>query len=1168
MIRIGPVAARSGKEIHWFQIIIGDNGVCAEIKQASETEMIAHNWKTLDRSQWPFTISAYDPSVSQSHYILTRSVENQISKHIITKVNIPNRPISYNITNQTYLGTHIGPLTLLRNLQQDAELVIASWYPTSEEQTRLRKQYSDWEQSQKTIWHSEKNQPELDMSVQPLDFKRTDRGILKPEINNTGLSPHQQWIVQSIIADRLSELKNESSSSVEYAAALHLVIDGTQSAIPFSEATEANIEAVKKIISAAGINRYMSPNFYAKLYTAPDGQKRLGPLSETDPGYSTSIQSVIFYIQQLLHAEILQFFPDHPLNIAEEAPVTLMSSFKLGQLPVDHTDAINESASGLSRTEIRQIDDVYRLLTGTYALINADEQSLAELSTVIDSMQKRFAITTTVASTLRLLIPGPDSQYEASLKSALEQIEKHRQIKKILANFLTPDNVYFSSLQDTQFLRNDLSLLAQYLQLYTQEKQYAVLIDLLQKQILSHYDIIGLIDILCKKNPSIREDLATYLFGFNQSPENESFKLYYSTLANDTPIALDTPVEIVKNLSDIVDLYGPRTAQDTQFLEWISILLSPLGVWPKVKHSDVLRKKIDEYNLSNALENIFSTPYSPQRMQELIAVIPEFTVNNLATLTKVFRSQSEDRQIMIIRALLGCCGTLKLEDDEQRALKFHDIVDVVKNTFSANAVSAALAEEIVNLSEVKKSYFSLLENILSGTMQVDSFSYEMLLELETALNATFAAENESNQILNLLKMSAKPLENIEILVHLYKTIQGRLLAKKLSEYFDKPYSERSPQRLNRLLPNFEDLETDYYSNAQVLNSALELLSPAQQTQITLHIFNHQSNLDHVVRYFFGDDSTLKFTALLDVMKSLNAEQWHLLLNSSTILYVLRNLFTKYKQEFSKDAVVFLSDLSEIMLDKLMPQISDTDIQKYSNNYLSGRLDLKKIPQANTTDWGQTAKIISELFKRIAKSSFVEELAMAPSPKALKVMLLREIPVGYYYSAEYLVAIAMKRLSEHQAAIVLKQDLQLKSAGELGKKLALEIECLKQHNNGTIKLQRVNDALSRLSEDISPAEMYAELRNKNSPLAQAIYSPCAPTQYGFTLFHSKKIPDPDFVFLKEIHTCLDGMNEMFHSNSVSNKTQKTQTMKAHLQEVKKFPEAEVRARSSKPFKSGL
>lgn len=781
MLTLGPIAYHDAQGIHWLQIIIEENGICSEIKQASETELATNTWKTLDPNQWPSTIPIYDPAASQSHYILTRSPENNISKHMVSKINLPqppaaneqNQPPLYRVSNQTYSGTHIGAPTIIKDQEQKAALVAAFWSPNAEEQERLKGQYQNWEQRQASIWHREEGYPELDMPNLPLDFKTTQRGEPKTEISNTDLNPQQQWIVQSIITDSLSDLKRESTSSTEYADALHFLMDGTQPETPISDLTVKNIDAVKKIISAAGINRYMTNNFYTKVYkdaNDPNAQENRVNLSATDSGYTASIQSVMLYIQQLLQAEILQFSPQSPLKMAKQAPVTLMSSFRLGTLPADQAAAIEESSSSLSRQEIRQTDDVYRVLSGTYPWTTADEQSLNDLYTVIDSMQKRFAITGAVATTIRLIIPSSDAKYENSLELALNQIQNHRQIKKLFTEILTATTAengtdFSISQQEIRSLNRSLPLLSEYIQSYAQDQQHALLITLFQKRILSKDEMIDIITNLSQKNPNTRNELANAVLSLLKLTENTSCKLYYEALANDISIDLNTSAELVQNLSYFVDFCGPRTADETQFLEWTDILVSTPGSWPNINRPKLLRDKIDQYNTAKSLQDFFATDYSPEKELELLAIIPAVTLSNLDMLSWAFLNLSENHQIIAIRALLHH--------------RFR-ISGLIKIMFDANAITVAVAQETLELSENEQSYFSLLQNILLGTIKTDSFSYEMLLELQTALNATFSKneKKEPSKLFNLLQITTTKLDEMSKLTNLHKTVQGSLLAKK------------------------------------------------------------------------------------------------------------------------------------------------------------------------------------------------------------------------------------------------------------------------------------------------------------------------------------------------------------------------------------------------------
>ncbi|MEI6096489.1 MAG: hypothetical protein WCR08_13700, partial [Gammaproteobacteria bacterium] len=190
------------------------------------------------------------------------------------------------------------------------------------------------------------------------------------------------------------------------------------------------------MIDAPGINRYMKNNFYTKIIEKQNArslemEKERVTMSEQDPGYDATIESVSVYIQQLLRTEILQYFPDYSINMADR-PTTLMSTFKIGALPLDQAGAIEESSIGLSHQEIRQIDELYRLYSNTYLLMEASEESLAELYDVINSIQNRFADTQSVASTFRLLFPNnTDWQYEKALEYMAEKILKMQRLKPL-----------------------------------------------------------------------------------------------------------------------------------------------------------------------------------------------------------------------------------------------------------------------------------------------------------------------------------------------------------------------------------------------------------------------------------------------------------------------------------------------------------------------------------------------------------------------------------------------------------------------------------------------------------------------------------------------------------------------------------------------------------------
>ena len=332
-------------------------------------------------------------------------------------------------------------------------------------------------------------QPNLNMANQALDFQTAQDGTAKPDVT-TDRSPNPQWLVKSTIFDRLATLKAESTSSEEYRAALHFLIDGTEPNSPLSSATQKNSEDVKILIDAPGINRYMKNNFYTKIIEKQNArslemEKERVPMSAQDPGYDVTIESVSVYFQQLLRAEILQYFPDYFVNIADH-PTTLMSTFKVGALPVDQAGAIEESSIGLTQQEIRQIDDLYRLYSNTYPLIDASEESLTELYSVISSIRNRFAATQAVASTYRLLLTNnTDWQYEKALEYMGEKIQKMQRLNPLLRELLTQQEDHTPRSLNNQDLdqltRNSPLFLSNYIRYYPEPQQSALLIRLFQK---------------------------------------------------------------------------------------------------------------------------------------------------------------------------------------------------------------------------------------------------------------------------------------------------------------------------------------------------------------------------------------------------------------------------------------------------------------------------------------------------------------------------------------------------------------------------------------------------------------------------------------------------------------------------------------------------------------
>lgn len=113
----------------------------------------------------------------------------------------------------------------------------------------------------------------------------------------------------------------------------------------------------------------------------------------------------------------------------------------------------------------------------------------------------------------------------------------------------------------------------------------------------------------------------------------------------------------------------------------------------------------------------------------------------------------------------------------------------------------------------------------------------------------------------------------------------------------------------------------------------------------------------------------------------------------------------------------------------MPQIEDDELQIYLENY---DLSLEELPQTNTLNWKQTAETIAALFANTKTTKvFVAQLKRANSPRELKELLLLEIRNGEYESA------IINSLTPDEG----RYRNQLKSSGELGKSLAIELECL-------------------------------------------------------------------------------------------------------------------------------
>lgn len=98
---------------------------------------------------------------------------------------------------------------------------------------------------------------------------------------------------------------------------------------------------------------------------------------------------------------------------------------------------------------------------------------------------------------------------------------------------------------------------------------------------------------------------------------------------------------------------------------------------------------------------------------------------------------------------------------------------------------------------------------------------------------------------------------------------------------------------------------------------------------------------------------------------------------------------------------------------------------------------------------------------------------------------------------------MKRLAEHEAALTksLSPDIrqyhtQLRSGGDLGNHLALELECLHGNPQCLNKSNHLKESLNQFPESVSEDELRSELQDTNSDLATALFSSIAPAQWVY------------------------------------------------------------------------
>ncbi|MBP6918324.1 MAG: hypothetical protein KBB94_05370 [Legionellaceae bacterium] len=1124
MPNMDPIAYQDNEGIHWLQITIADNGVCTEFKQASEADMATNTWKTLEPDQWPTIIPAYDPTVSQNHFVLSRDSANKLSRHFFSKYTPPgpNQSPIDRVSNQVYLGAYWGPMTMLRDPEKKSVLLNAFWQPEEAQQAQLQTQYQRWQQSQLSVWHRDATQPDLNMANQLLDFQTAQDGTAKPDIT-TDLSPNQQWLVKSTIFDRVATLKAESTSSEEYRAALHFLIDGTEPNSPLSSATQKNLEDVKILIAAPGINRYMKNNFYTKIIEKQNArslemENERVPMSAQDPGYDVTIESVSVYIQQLLRAEILQYFPDYFVNIADH-PTTLMSTFKVGALPLDQSGAIEESSIGLTQQEIRQIDDLYRLYSNTYPLIDASEESLTELYSAISSIRNRFAATQAVASTFRLLLPNnTDWQYEKELEYMGEKIQKMQRLNPLLRELLTHQEDHTPrslNNQDLDQLTSNAPLfLSNYIRYYPEQQQSALLIRLFQKKLLSATEMKQLISILSLTNPSLKASLVTVLADTFPYPESEQYKQLYAVLTGEMDLDLNDSDAVVQDLFQIVNLIGPRTTVSTQFLEFLNTLGSP--------DLSVARYKIEAYYLSKNIHDFFATVYSVDKEQELAELFPKIHYGNQEILAQAIKNLSYEQQITVLRALLHHSTAI-----DYSAVK---TAHFIQKNFDRTLIQELLENELVVLPSTERHYFTSLQSFLANDETILNVEDGNLSAIQALLDTTLPPDGGQPSKLVPLLILNEANADMDKLVALQVNVTGRLLAKEIKAYFEEPERSQTKERLNSILPNRDKKNILAMHNAsKFLAAALNELRLEHQAQFLTALLNQQQLPAYIVKRLFDDESSVEFKVILDVITALSSEKIAILVNSRNAMFFLRALLNKYKQTFSREPIEFLKQLPEEMLDKLMPQIEDDELQIYLENY---DLSLEELPQTNTLDWKQTAETIAALFANTKTTKvFVAQLKRANSPRELKELLLLEIRNGDYYQAENMVSIALKRLGEHESAIMnsLAPDErryrnQLKYSGELGKSLAIELECLQGDRRGAAKLNLLKEALSQLPEKITEAELHTLLRDTHSPLCIALFTPVAPVARGFTLFEQRKPPEPDMAFVNEIKVRLEQLDQ--------------------------------------------
>lgn len=1119
MTIIGPFASQKNGATIWLQITLAIDGVCAEFKQASEVDMPTNNWTLIEPDQWPTVISAYDPSVSQKHYILTTDSTGTLSRYYITKITPPKtdaqtstQTLKYHVTSQTHTGNHFTPSVLLKDEEKKTKILHAQWIPDADTQELLKGQYQAWETCQPQTWHTDENHPELNRTNRPFDFQNTDRGMPKAPIENTQLNPRQQWIVQSVITDGLATIKSESSTSEEYRAALQFLIDRTQLLTPFSKNMQQNITNLQALCSITGINQSMKKNFYIKV--DPQDRTQYVHLQAEDLGYQANIGSVIFYIQQILTAEIQQYFPDYLLNDQKICLAT--SLFQVGKLP--STEGIIDEATGLGRRDIAYIDAINRLFAGTFPLDTASDDQLTDLYRVMTSIQQRLAETEAIASMLPLLYLDvyTETEYESKLQSIATQIQQTRLLKQLFTALLSPGpNPILSSLsmKDSETMTSDLSVVLSRIQTYTAAQQIQLLQGLFQSNIFPIPVLINLLFLVDKETKKLVFDAIVQAL---PAPGYKQFQHLYTALNKGIKFDLDTPENMVQPLAAGLTAFGPHPAQISKFFQLTEGLFLPR----RVRINNV-RKLITAYYLSKQLNEFLNSEYSEQKVPELLALLPSISSQNQAAVIHAIQNLSTDNQIIILSGLFN--NPEKFDDKGSLRAQFF-------LKFSCPTLDRLKAMVLDHFNPTDTVHYAQLKCLICKPIRKASATEKV--GVRDILETAFPLNGDHTRIGMLLEITHGP----GVMTEVYNTnnaLQGRLLAKQFSQMFQDRDISTLNERLAAVLPNLnKGTHREAIRNGVArLDRALQSLLHAERTQLLVILLNTQNLSSSAAREIFGASSTLGFEEYVAIINDVSEERTTSLRDETNILLVLRNFFKTYRTLTQQTSLLtILAQFSDEFLDKLSPKISPASIQEWLDRNYNRTIDpgrkfrVDQLPTAHTTDWEQTLKTVSAAFLRTtADATFIQNIMTQKTPYDLKVLLLSEIENGSSYDAHYFVAIGFQRIAEHEAAIVQNLNpeerqyhTQLKSCGILGQHLMTELQCLRQNGPCKVKINRIQTALQYLPENLTLPILKEQLQQPNSALAKALVMTAKPPRTGrsFGLFEQNN-PPPDFAILAEI-----------------------------------------------------